>query len=509
MFSFFKKKQVDNKTQDSSVSKQGVNWTRSGYTAEKRIAFEEIIKPYEPAPGVIPQAVIGLDSGQIVQNIPDMGMYSEWLDNYYADGLGFFGYPRLSEMAQRPEYRKMVETLAKEATREWIVFKSKSKDKAERIEEIEKEFDRLRVKDIFYKASEDDGFFGLGHILLDFGDHNPSSLIQPIRIDASCIIKGGLKRIVNVEPIWTSPNGYSALDPLDSQFYKPKNWFVNGRIIDSSRILTFVAREVPDLLKPAYNFGGMALTQMAKPYVDNWLGTRRAIADLIKSFSIINFQVSAQQLMEQCFDGTNTPKGIEGLFDRVQGFNQMRHNQGTFVTDKETEDLKSIAVPLGTLDALQAQSQEQMASIAGQPLVKMFGIQPSGLNASSDGEIRVWYDEVSSYQEHFFKPQLERLFQIVQLSLWGEIDPDISFEFVPLWQMDDKNKAEMEFTKAQTDAIYLENSVMTPDEIRQRVANDEDSNYSTVDLTGEAPVVEEPDLMDEVPTNETMEEAST
>ena len=35
-------------------------------------------------------------------------------------GVAFFGYPLLSELAQRPEYRVMSETIADDATRKWI-----------------------------------------------------------------------------------------------------------------------------------------------------------------------------------------------------------------------------------------------------------------------------------------------------------------------------------------------------------------------------------------------------
>ncbi|WP_241502645.1 anti-CBASS protein Acb1 family protein [Bombella intestini] len=42
-------------------------------------------------------------------------------------------------------------------------------------------------------------------------------------------------------------------------------------------------------------------------------------------------------------------------------------------------------------------------------LVKLFGITPNGLNASSEGEIRVFYDEIAAFQENNL--------QLVQLPL--------------------------------------------------------------------------------------------
>jgi hypothetical protein len=41
-------------------------------------------------------------------------------------------------------------------------------------------------------------------------------------------------------------------------------------------------------------------------------------------------------------------------------------------------------------------------------------------------------DMIHSYQESFFRPNLETVLRLVQLSLFGDVDPDITFEFEPL-----------------------------------------------------------------------------
>ena len=63
-------------------------------------------------------------------------------------------------------------------------------------------------------------------------------------------------------------------------------WYViAGKELHVSRFLTFVGREVPDMLKPAYSFGGLSIYQMLKPYVDNWLRTRQSVSDLVQKYS--------------------------------------------------------------------------------------------------------------------------------------------------------------------------------------------------------------------------------
>jgi hypothetical protein len=66
------------------------------------------------------------------------------------------------------------------------------------------------------------------------------------------------------------------------------------------------------------------------------------------------------------------------------------------------------------------------------PAVKLLGIQPAGLNASSAGEMRSFEENIHSYQESFFRPNLKTVLNLVQCSLFGEVDPDITFDFIPI-----------------------------------------------------------------------------
>jgi hypothetical protein len=155
--------------------------------------------------------------------------------------------------------------------------------------------------------------------------------------------------------------------------------------------------------------------------------------------------------------------------------------------DKETEALSNISAPLGTLDALQAQAQEHQAAVVRAPLVKLFGITPSGLNTSSDGEIRTFYDSMNGRQERVYTDPLKRALDILQLNRYGEIDPEITFEFIPLWQLDDAGKAAVQKTMADVDAVLAEVGAIDADDIRQRVAGDPESPYHGLD--GDAPGV--------------------
>jgi Terminase large subunit, T4likevirus-type, N-terminal/Anti-CBASS protein Acb1-like len=118
-------------------------------------------------------------------------------------------------------------------------------------------------------------------------------------------------------------------------------------------------------------------------------------------------------------------------------------------------------------------------------------ISPAGLNASSEGEIETFDDSINAYQEAFFRPNLTRVLRFVQLSLWGVVDPAITFAFVPLSDLTPKEKAEVDKIEAETDDIRINGGVLDPAEVRKTVANNPDSRYPGIDPDGV------PDLLSE------------
>lgn len=285
---------------------------------------------------------------------------------------------------------------------------------------------------------------------------------------------------------------YNTANPMSPDFYKPTEWFVMAKTVNSSRMLDFVSREVPDLLKAAYNFRGLSLTQIAEPYVNNWLRTRDSVSDMIHSFSIPVIGTNMSTILQG--------GGAESLLARLQMFNQCRDNRGAFAKDNDAtqpETVEFVNAPLGTLDALQAQAQEQMAAVSSIPLVKLLGISPAGLNASSDGEIRVFYDYIHALQQSMFKDNLKRVLDIIQLSEFGDIDPEIYFEFEPLYEMSAKEKAEIRKIDADTDAVYTTIGALSNNEVREKIAEDPESPYHSLDLSDDIDLEEDGEDIDE------------
>lgn len=425
-----------------------------------------------------------------------------------AEGLMFLGYPFLSELAQRPEYRTVVECIADDATRKWIDFEvtggeqaakareageepdpddlekdRKANGKSDKVKEIKDELIRLEARERFYCACRDDGFFGRTHMFLDVGnvdlEGDPKELAVSIGDGQNEMSRGKVtrgtpfKRIQNVEPVWTYPQAYNATNPLISTWYTPQQWYVMGKEVHRSRLRTIIARPVPDMLKPAYSFGGLSLSQIVKPYVDIWLTTRQSVGELIHAFSVMVLETDLQTILQ--------PGVATSLLQRIALFNAMRDNQGAFVINKATEGFSNVSAPISGLAELQAQSQEHVCSVARLPLVKYTGISPQGLNASSEGEIMVYDDTISAYQNRVIRADLTTVVNFIQLSRFGEVDPEITMEFQKLREMTEEQEAELQKKKAEAHEVYVNLGAIDAGEVRKIIIDDPELPYADLD----------------------------
>lgn len=440
---------------------------------------------HQPIAGVLPQGVktapVAMDSCNGISS------YANADPMFYA---GFIGYPTLTLMAQSGDYRNVPETNALEMTREWgsIVMKGDgAEDSSDKIQQITEEFERLDVRNIMRKHIENEGLFGMSHLFIKIkGQDDKTDL--PLVYDN--VPKGSLEGFVLIEPIHSSPAAFNASNPLEFDFYKVNNWFVQGVNIHQDRLMTLVTRPVPDLLKPAYNFGGISWLQIMKPYVERFQRDTDSISDLISKFSLTALKTNMETILQ------GGEEGASQLLMRAQMMGQFRDNLNMLLMDMEGEDLVQINTPMTGLVDLWAKSQELMAMPSHTPLVKLTGITPSGLNASSDGEIRVYNDWISSLQNAFILPQIMKILRLAQMSLFGEIDNNIVFEFASLKQMDDNEQADVNLKKAQTASALIEAGVLSQEDERSRLNNDVGSGYGFID-PDKVPEQMDFDLIDE------------
>lgn len=390
-------------------------------------------------------------------------------------GMGFPGFPYLSELTELTEYRDMTERTAAEMTRKWIRLRSSGEEKyTDEIKIINKAMVRLKVRSLFWQAAVLDGFFGRGQIFMDFGKTEGAELGLPLMVNKYSIKRGSLRALKLIEPITTYPAMYNADRPLRQDYYIPSSWWVYGQEVNATRLLTFVSRPLPDILKPVFNFSGISLSQLGQPYVDYWLNTRDSVGRLLRNFST--------SVLSTNMSGVLQGQNYDNFLKRAQLYNALRDNQGLMLLDKETEEFTKHESSLSGLDKLQAQAQEHMAAVAKTPLVILLGITPSGLNGSDEQGLRIYYDYIADQQEKIFRANLDLLLKVIMLSELGEIIEDITFDFVNLMSMTEKERALIHKSDAEEAQILIQSGVVTNEEVRTKLAADPESGWDNLNV---------------------------
>ncbi|WP_236273086.1 anti-CBASS protein Acb1 family protein, partial [Escherichia coli] len=113
--------------------------------------------------------------------------------------------------------------------------------------------------------------------------------------------------------------------------FKPKQWWVLGKNVHHSRLLTLVMRPVPDMLKPAYNFYGISMSQLMLPYVQRHQSIVDAVAKLITMFSLTGIKTDMSAILAGDEGGANQ------LMMRLKALALGRDNQGVLAIDKGQE----------------------------------------------------------------------------------------------------------------------------------------------------------------------------
>ncbi|KVS07776.1 DUF1073 domain-containing protein [Burkholderia vietnamiensis] len=400
------------------------------------------------------------------------------------NGVDFIGYAALSLLSQHPLIRAMVETLADEMTRKWIEFGGQGSEQsdAKRVQALQAATEKFHLKKAFNRSAKKTGYFGGCMLYIDMGDDTRSDaglreIQTELTLDRAKITKGSFKGFRLIEPINCYPAPYNADNPLAADYYRPTAWLVQGRKVHESRLLHFSQNEPPVLLKPAYNFFGIPLAQMALDYVDRFDTVRIAVARLVKRFSTSILKTDMSKILNG--GGVEDASSLQARALLWQLFGD---NQGLLALDKDMEDFVQVNTPLTGLADIVSQQLELLSALARQPAVKLLGIDPKGFNSTGEYNESNWYDHVSSQQQIMFADNLDRAIKIIQLSEFGQIDEDLTHKFVPLHEMSETEKATIRKMNADTYAIYDDRGVLGPEEERIRLAADPDSGYDSIDV---------------------------
>lgn len=386
----------------------------------------------------------------------------------------FMGYGALQVIQQNGMIRNCIKTVADDMTREWIEITGgeESDENVEKLKDLQES--KYHLRSLFNKAASMTGFMGGCFIYIDTDPkradphHDPS---LPLAInDKSAELTGDAPKVAFrlVDPVNVAPSNCNTTDPLREDYMSPEYWYVMSQRIHHTRLLRIVDNEPPTFLKPAYNFLGIPQAQILWDYVLHWNDCRVSGANLMRKISLLVYKTDFNDCMAE-------PNGIEELDAQIAALQRYRDNSSVFVCDKE-DDMMNVQTAVSGVTDLIRQAQESISAINRTPAVKLFGISPSGFNATGESDIRNYYDHIASQQE-LKRDAIQTCLNCIQLVEFGKIDPSIQFDFVKLYSEDTASDAMTFSQKAQTALALKDRNIVSGEEVRKYVKMDEKGGF--------------------------------
>lgn len=293
--------------------------------------------------------------------------------------------------------------------------------------------------------------YGGGAIVLGV---NGEKLDAPLNIDS--VKKGGLRWILPVDRYRLSVGGEIDADMDSPNFGLPLTYTLSNAssvIVHHSRIIRFEGQKLPYRMFQANGYWHDSELAHVYQSIKSCDTASAAIGTMIfeSNVDVVSVTGLRELLATEC--------GEQQLVKRFQLAATLKSFNRVLLLDGD-EKYEKKSNSFANLDKIWQQFMIEVSGAADIPIVRLFGQSAAGLNANGDNDIRNYYDMVSSKQESSLRPGLEYLNEVLIRSALGRMPEEYRLEFGSLWQMSDKETAEIGKMRAERDKIYLESGVV-------------------------------------------------
>jgi len=160
----------------------------------------------------------------------------------------------------------------------------------------------------------------------------------------------------------------------------------------------------------------------------------------------------------------HSEEGGESLMaKRMRAIDMSRSVMRSVVIDPDSESFTRVTTPMtGVADMLDRVGR-RLSAAADMPYVILLGESPGGLGSNGNAEITAFYDRVDAMRVEILAPPI-LYFCSLLANVYG-IKEAMEVTFDALWTPTQLETAQARNVQAQTDATYINASVLDPDEV--------------------------------------------
>lgn len=354
--------------------------------------------------------------------------------------------------------RKCVKIPANDAFRRWREWHG-DKDDIKAVEQYEI---NIKARKKLQRAMTRARLWGGAAVLMV----TDQPLDQPL--DVTRIRKGELKML----------NVFSRLDlkveeleddPRSEYYGKPRFYILPSKntpsddlVIHPSHLILFDGEEPADeWVQVGPNFGwGDSVIQSTYDSIKNADSTSANMASLVFEANVDVFGVP--DLMERL----GTPEYEDRLLKRFALANAAKGVNKALIHDSmETYDRKQLN--FSELPAVLEIFLKMCAGALDIPMTRFMGDSPSGLNSTGEGDMKNYYDRVTSEQTLEITPAIQRYDEVLIRSALGSRPDTLWYKWSPLEQMNTRQVSEIAKLYSETLRFLKESQILLPEELRQ------------------------------------------
>lgn len=344
--------------------------------------------------------------------------------------------------------KKIVNVIADDMTREWLHTLFDDEELGTTIEQAEK---RFAVKRKINEALKWSRLYGGAVTIIGTRDKD---LSKPLDVEK---VKKGDLRYLQVVDRWRLSSAGSLNRDLESpNFGMPDSYVLAESTVrvHHTRVLRFNGEKLPYFAWLRNAMWDDSVLQHVMDSLMNRDTVTQGIATMLyeANVDVIKSEGLADVLARKDGEAVLTKRFQVAAL--LKSFNRMLLLDGS-------EDYEKKQNNFANLPQVMQEFAVDVSGAADIPMTRLFGTSATGMNATGDNDVRNYYDMVSAKQEAELRPQLEYLYEILVRSELGHMPDDFRFDFNPLWQLSEKEQAEVENTRATRDKTYIELGVVT------------------------------------------------
>jgi uncharacterized protein len=340
---------------------------------------------------------------------------------------------------------RVVDAVARDMTREGVDVKTDAP--TEDVEELNKEFERLRIWDQLCETIKWARLYGGAVAFMMIDGQDPETPLRP-----ETIREGQFKGLLPLDRWLLSPSLQDLVEDFGPNFGKPKFYTTTPdsmgmpvMTIHHSRVIRIDGVRLPYWQRIAENLWGQSVLERMWDRLLAYDSTTTGVAQLVYKAHLRTLKLPG--LRDVIGQGN---QAMNGVLAQVNMIRAMQTNEGLTLLDKEDE-FEVQTYNFSGLDDVLIQFGEQLCGAVEIPAVRLFGQSPAGFS-TGESDLRSYYDSIKQNQEADLGPGVETLYRIGWMSKFGREPPKtFTLEFEHLWQMDEEQRSTV--AKTTTDAV--------------------------------------------------------